>query len=96
MIFQLRDRALCSQIFAEVVAPYLADTEKTRVLMPTGEYVRRHARRSLGRADNNGRPFNAQEFLIEFARSRQSLDGFPSLPAFMRMGRSATATPQSD
>ena len=44
-IFHVKDPVLRNQIFAEVVAPYLADTLKTRILPPTGEYVRLHAAR---------------------------------------------------
>ena len=83
VIFHLKDPVLCNQLFQEVVAPYLADTEKTRILMPSGEYVRRHAVLQLARADN-GHHFNVQEFLIDFAESRQNLDSLPPLPAFMK------------
>jgi len=89
VIFHLKDPALCNQIFLEVVAPYLADTEKTRILMPSGEYVRRDAVRQLARADN-GHHFNVQEFLIDFAESRQNFDSLPPLPAFMKARPSAT------
>jgi len=89
VIFHLKDPALCNQIFREVVAPYLADTEKTRILMPSGEYVRRDAVRQLARADN-GHHFNVQEFLIDFAESRQNFDSLPPLPAFMKARPSAT------
>jgi len=40
VMFHLRDAALCGRIFSEVIAPYLADNEKTRTLLPSGEYVR--------------------------------------------------------
>jgi len=94
VIFHLKDPALCNQMFLEVVAPYLADTEKTRILMPSGEYVRRDAVRPLARADN-GHHFNVQEFLINFAESRQNLDSLPPLPAFMKVRPSALMATKS-
>lgn len=48
----------------EVVAPYLADTEKTRILMPDGKYLR--VRDAGGpRYSQNGWHFNVQQFLID-------------------------------
>ena len=85
VIFHVKDPVLRNQIFAEVVAPYLADTLKTRMLLPTGEYVRLHAARQLAHW-RNGYHFNAQEFLIDFAEGRQTGDSVPPLPRFMRTG----------
>ena len=42
VIFHVNDVSLRKQILTEVVAPYLADTEKTRILLPTGSTT--HAR----------------------------------------------------
>jgi polyphosphate kinase len=83
VIFRLRDPVLCDQIFTEVVAPYLADTLKTRVLMPDGEYVRLHGARRLAHL-RNGHRFNVQEFLIEFTEGRQNLDSVPPVPSFLK------------
>ncbi|HXW61274.1 MAG TPA: polyphosphate kinase 1 [Candidatus Acidoferrales bacterium] len=94
VIFHLREPALCSQILQEVVAPYLADTQKTRVLKSTGQYVRLHAARALTRL-RNGRPFNAQQFLIDFTERRENLDSFPSLPPFMKVRPSPTVATKS-
>ncbi|MGA2509799.1 MAG: polyphosphate kinase 1 [Candidatus Acidiferrales bacterium] len=84
VIFHVKDPALCSQIIHEVVAPYLGDTLKTRILLPTGEYVRLHAARELAHL-RNGHQFNVQDFLIDFIEGRESLDSVPPLPAFMKL-----------
>jgi len=85
VIFRLRDPALANQVIAEVVAPYLADTLKTRILLPTGQYARLQTSRELASLRNGHRPFNVQEFLIDWAEGRQKLDAVPPLPAFMKL-----------
>ena len=96
VMFHLRDPQLCNQIIAEVVAPYLADTAKTRLLQAHGAYVRVH---DLPRAQSNGHAlsrngahFNAQEFLIRFAENREGVSPAP-LPPYLRraFGRTENA-----
>ena len=83
VMFKIKDPAMGHQILSEVIAPYLADTEKTRVLLASGQYVRAHdARRQLH--SRNGFRFNAQEFLIDFCTGRESLAKIPIAPHFMR------------
>jgi len=84
VIFRLKDPVLANQVITEVVAPYLGDTLKTRILMPTGEYVRLHAARELARL-RNGHHFNVQDFLIEWVEGRQTLEAVPPLPSFMKL-----------
>jgi polyphosphate kinase len=83
VIFRLRDPVLCNQIFTEVIGPYLADTLKTRVLMPDGEYIRLHEARRLAHL-RNGHRFNVQEFLIDLTEGRQNLDSVPPVPSFLK------------
>jgi polyphosphate kinase len=83
VIFHLRDAALCHQIFSQVVAPYLADTMKTRVLMPNGEYARLNESRQLAHL-RNGHRFNAQEFLIDLVEGRQSPSAVPASPLLLK------------
>lgn len=79
VMFHLRDAALCSRILTEVIQPYLADTQKTRILLPTGEYA--HARHAHGLLHmRNGFRFNAQEFLIGLAEGREHLQSVPPPP----------------
>jgi polyphosphate kinase len=66
VMFRLKDPALCQQVSSMVLAPYLADTEKARVLLPDGTYARAH---HTGRAygSRNGTRFSVQEFLMRRA-----------------------------
>jgi polyphosphate kinase len=82
VIFRLKDPVLCNQLFTEVIGPYLADTLKTRMLLPDGEYVRLHEARRFAGLRNSHR-FNAQEFLIDFTEGRLNLDSVPPVPAFL-------------
>jgi len=95
VIFHLKDTALCHQIFAQVVAPYLADTVKTRVLMPNGEYMRLNDSRRLAHL-RNGHRFNAQEFLIDLAENRQSLSSVPPSTVLFKYNPSDIAVPQAE
>jgi polyphosphate kinase len=83
VMFRLKDLALCSQVFTQVISPYLADTEKTRILLPSGDYVRS---RKVGEfsASRNGFRFNAQEFLIGFSEAHDA-QAFPPLPRFVKL-----------
>ena len=92
VMFHLKDPVLCDQILAEVIVPYLADTQKTRFLMPTGEYVRAHDARKLLHSKNGFR-FNVQEFLVTLA---EGTDGLASVPAAPRLLESSPrCRPQS-
>jgi polyphosphate kinase len=83
VMFHVRDADLCRQIITEVVAPYLADTEKTRILLPGGDYVRA---REAGRMSHskNGHRFNVQEFLIDFVEGREGIESLPAAPRFLK------------
>ena len=83
VMFHLKNPELCGQILLEVIAPYLADTEKTRILLPDGNYVRPHDARAFSHS-RNGFHFNAQEFLVQFVQGVEKLPPMPSLPAFCR------------
>ena len=73
VMFRLKDPALCHKVCAAIVAPYLADTEKARLLRADGEYVRAHG---AGRAfpSSNGTRFGVQDFLIELAEECDEAD----------------------
>jgi hypothetical protein len=83
VMFRLNDSALSERIMREVVAPYLADTEKTRILLPDGRYVRT---REAGRLSpsRNGWRFNAQQFLVDSIQQQPGDVVFPPLPSFLR------------
>jgi polyphosphate kinase len=84
VIFRIKDRTLCHQIFSEVIAPYLADNLKTRILQPDGSYLRLHEARKLAPL-RNGHRFNVQEFLIELTEGRQTLGGVPPACSWMKL-----------
>jgi polyphosphate kinase len=77
--FPVRDAMLCRRIKDEILAAYLADTVKARVLLPDGEYVRAAALASAGRrpVPHMKAAFNAQEFLMGLAEGRQATDDIP-------------------
>jgi polyphosphate kinase len=86
VMFHLRDAELCKQVFGEVIEPYLADTEKTRILLADGRYVRTGANGAAAHA-RNGFRFNAQEFLIGLAEGRQAIGEVPRMPRFVKLAR---------
>jgi polyphosphate kinase len=92
VMFHLKDPALCQQVLSEVIAPYMADTQKTRILLPSGEYVRSSAAGALSHS-RNGFHFNAQEFLIDFVQSRENLPPLPPLPRFLNLRLPARSEP---
>jgi polyphosphate kinase len=81
VMFHLKSEALRDQILREVIGPYLADTEKTRVLLQDGTYVRARESNAISRnrhhlsasrpnaSRSNARRLNAQEFLLDFTKA---------------------------
>jgi polyphosphate kinase len=84
VMFHLRNPTLCNQVITEVVAPYLADTEKTRILLEDGNYVRATDPRATKYVES-GFHFNAQEFLVGFAEGREGLDDVPTNLRFLKL-----------
>jgi len=71
VIFPVRDPALRARLRNEILAAYLADTEKSRIMQPDGSYVRAR--------DTAAVPFDAQEFFIRFAESKATLENIPQV-----------------
>ena len=86
VMFHIRDEELCKQVFGEVIEPYLADTEKTRILLADGRYVRAGEAGSALHS-RNGFRFNAQEFLIGLAEGRETIGAVPRPPSFLKLTR---------
>src|ERR1700728_4880593 len=86
VMFHVRNAELCTQVFGQVIEPYLADTEKTRILLADGRYVRSGANGAAAHA-RNGFRFNAQEFLIGLAEGRQAIGEVPRMPRFVKLAR---------
>jgi polyphosphate kinase len=87
VIFHVKEPSLRDQILAEVVVPYLGDTQKTRFLTSTGEYLRPPSRRLIH--SRNGSRFNVQEFLVSLAEGRDDLASVPPPPSFLKAGATA-------
>jgi polyphosphate kinase len=92
VMFHIKDPALREKILTEVVTPYLADTQKSRFLLPTGEYVRTHEARKLNQS-RNGTRFNVQEFFLTAAEGQDASAQFPAAPPFLKS--ISTAGPKS-
>jgi polyphosphate kinase len=84
VMFHLRNPVLCEQVLGEVVAPYMADTEKTRYLQPDGNYVRPRDAGAASRA-RNGIRFNAQEYLLGMAQGEATGPSIPRLGSLRKM-----------
>jgi polyphosphate kinase len=106
VMFHLKSEALRDQILREVIGPYLADTEKTRVLLQDGTYVRARESNAISRnrhhlsasrpnaSRSNARRLNAQEFLLDFTKASDLIPPLPPLPAFLKIRlRDAGAKP---
>jgi len=90
VMFHIHDAALCERIIGGVLAPYLADTAKTRLLQPGGEYLRAYELHRNG-ASRNGFHFNAQQFLIDHAEGRELLEAVPK-PRFLKLAEEEQRT----
>jgi polyphosphate kinase len=75
VMFRLKDADLCRSVCAEILAPYLADTEKARFLLSNGAYARAHQLPSTQHAANGTR-FNVQEFFMRLAAHPEGINGF--------------------
>jgi polyphosphate kinase len=84
VMFHVRDAELCTQVFRQVIEPYLADTEKTRILLADGRYVR-WGEAGAALHSRNGFRFNVQEFLIGFAEGRETIGEVPRAPSYMKL-----------
>jgi polyphosphate kinase len=85
VLFPVKDAQLRARLRNEILPAYLADTAKTRMLEPDGDY--RRARRQAGEkaaakaqadkgtAEKGG--FSAQDFFIQLAEGRTSVEAIP-------------------
>ncbi|MGC2209788.1 MAG: polyphosphate kinase 1 [Candidatus Korobacteraceae bacterium] len=70
VVFPLRDPLLRERVKHEILAAYLADNVKARVLQRGGSYVREEAKGKRA-------PFSSQEFLIDVAEGRRDASSIP-------------------
>jgi polyphosphate kinase len=84
VVFPVSDTLLCQRIKQEILAAYLADNLKARVLMPDGSYVRPDHAPASRRGNLAKHPFSAQDHLIEVAEGRRIVDWPERQPAKRR------------
>jgi polyphosphate kinase len=65
VVFPILDRALADRLRNEILATYLKDNTKARLLQPDGTYIR---------APHKGAPCNAQEHLMSLAQPAPIID----------------------
>jgi polyphosphate kinase len=69
VMFRLKDPDLCQKVSGRVLAPYLLDTEKARILQSDGTYAR--GRRTHGVSHSrNGTRFSVQQFLMSLSEEQ--------------------------
>ena len=75
VVFPIRDPLLGARVRHEILAAYLADNVKARVLRRGGSY-------EVERPKGRGQPrFSAQQFLIELAEGKRDISAIPAAPA---------------
>jgi polyphosphate kinase len=83
VMFRLKDPALCQQVCSAVLAPYLADTEKARLLQSDGSYARaNHA--SAAHRSRNGTRFSVQEYMMGRSEEVESAEGIYCPPHILK------------
>jgi polyphosphate kinase len=73
VVFPVRDLAAKARIHDEILPALLADTAKARLQQPDGSYQR------APRPARDAKPFSAQDFLMQLAEGKTSLDAIPVL-----------------
>jgi polyphosphate kinase len=93
VLFPLRDPLLCERVRNEILAAYMADNMKARILQKDGSYPRVWKLQGRRRPPTGSAAFNAQEFLIALAEGKATLDDIPVPP--LSRGRKAFASKES-
>ena len=91
VVFPVRDPVAKARLHDEILPAYLADTVKARMQQPDGSYVR------AARAAKTAPAFSAQDFLLQLAEGKTTLEALPSLcvPAQRTAARRRRATSRS-
>lgn len=84
VVFPIRDPQIRARVRDEILAAYLADTVKARLLRSDGSYVR------LGDASKPA--FNVQDFFIQVAEGKAGVEDIPKVEA---PAASATRSPRN-
>jgi polyphosphate kinase len=75
VMFPVKDPILRDRVRHEILAAYLADTVKSRLLTKGGAYIR--AWQAAGKHKPPVPGFNAQEFLVALAEGKQTIQAIP-------------------
>ncbi len=94
VLFPVKDPGQRERICTEILASYLADTRKARILGPEGTYRR-------PRAVRNGHGFCAQEHLMRLSKSagdaqRNAALSVPAVVYTSKGGRTDITSPEAD
>jgi polyphosphate kinase len=87
VMFRLKDRELCQQVCGMILAPYLADTEKARLLLPDGTYSRAHKGGGTSRS-RTGTRFSVQEFLMRLSEEQEGAETPGDRPPVLKLRKS--------
>ena len=71
VVFPVRDAAAKKRIHDEILPAYLADTTKARLQQSDGVYLR------ASKLVKDAKPFSSQEFLMQLAEGKISMDAMP-------------------
>jgi polyphosphate kinase len=88
VLFPLKNPLLRDRVMHEILAAYLADNLKTRILHKDGSYLRpwQSTRGRSGRPPRGRAGFNAQDFLISVSEGKETPESIP-VPASRRSSR---------
>ncbi|MGC1300202.1 MAG: hypothetical protein WA869_34685, partial [Alloacidobacterium sp.] len=76
VVFPVKDAQHCARLRNEILAAYLADTVKTRLLSGDGKYTRARDT-ALGKSLP---AFSSQDFFVQVAEGKASADDIPKQP----------------
>jgi polyphosphate kinase len=86
-IFPIKDPALRRRVRDEILAAYLADDTKARLMSPDGSYPHIHSGKESS--------FSVQDFLMKVAEGKASADSIPTTPEEAKLRRAETG-PETD
>jgi polyphosphate kinase len=79
VMFPLQETLLRERVRQEILGAYLGDNVKARLLQRDGTYVRPWQAQGNRKAPSAQAAFNAQEFLVQLAEGKQTLEAIPTL-----------------
>jgi polyphosphate kinase len=88
VMFRLKDASLCQQVASTILAPYLADTEKARILLSDGTYARPHTNGKKF-CSRNGHRFNVQGYMMGMSE-QEGAEDIPGIAHFSKWKNSPT------